>query len=421
MRVVDAKTCILLPLGRLRENEYTVIRFDVSDWLSELPDAAIGLYNQRPNETEAYPIANITVENGKVLWTVTSAELTQVGQGRCELVAIENEVVAKSAFYYTIVFDALGDNGETPEPWVDWQQQFVTLRNEAVEAAQNANPTGRVTTLDGTPLAGAAMLEAVGIPVHVSDVSQYSDYGLTETGWYIFARIRPKDNSTVTAETTVTGAAGVKMTIGAAYVDIAVKFEVAAASKSVTLNWGSYSETFVFKATDLAVRNLDYMARFYVYDISQFCTWDYALTTDTKFVAGSRYFTLNDGVYTEAIEGTDWTADADIPADTYYKHSKLTLSGMTPNVTYKLNDKLDCPLEIVVPEITDDGHGVWYEIQMNYSATFSCTLLPPTGVKVGTAQTQAQSAGINVIDLQYTDVNGVKLWTLLNTHSNIPA
>lgn len=421
MKTIDAKQCTTIALGRLGENEYTVVRFDVSAWLEELPGAVIGLYNQRPGDDTAYPVAGITVDGGIATWTVTSAELTQTGQGKCELVAIAGEVVAKSAIFNTIVFDALDGSGEAPEPWADWQQQFITLRDEAVEAAQDANPTGRVTTLDGTPLAGAAMLEAVGIPVRVTDVSQYADYGLTESGWYIFARIRPKDNATVTAETTVTGAAGVKMTIGAAYVDIAVKFEVAAASKSVTLNWGSYSETFVFKATDLAVRNLDYMARFYVYDIAEFCAWTYALTTDTKFVAGSRYFTLSDGVYTEAVEGTDWTADADIPADTYYKHSKLTLSGMTPNVTYKLNDKLDCPLEIVVPEITDDGHGAWYEIQMNYSATFSCTLLPPTGVKVGTAQTQAQTAGINVIDLQYTDVNGVKLWTLLNTHSNIPA
>ena len=47
-------------------------------------------------------------------------------------------------------------------------------------------------------------------------------------------------------------------------------------------------------------------------------------------------------------------------------------------------------------------------------------LLPPEGVKIGTAQTQAQTAGINTIDLQYTDVDDVQMWTLLNTHSNIP-
>ena len=42
------------------------------------------------------------------------------------------------------------------------------------------------------------------------------------------------------------------------------------------------------------------------------------------------------------------------------------------------------------------------------------------GVKIGTVSTQSQTAGINVIDLQYTGVGGVAMWSLLNTHSNIP-
>ena len=94
---------------------------------------------------------------------------------------------------------------------------------------------------------------------------------------------------------------------------------------------------------------------------------------------------------------------------------------MVPNVTYKLDDTVDCPIEIVLPEVADDGHGAWFEIQMRYSGSYSCTLVPPEGVKIGTAQTQAQSAGINTIDLQYTVAGAVKMWTLLNTHSNIPA
>ena len=49
------------------------------------------------------------------------------------------------------------------------------------------------------------------------------------------------------------------------------------------------------------------------------------------------------------------------------------------------------------------------------------TLLPPTGVKVGTVSTQSLTAGVNVLDLQYTGVGGVSMWSLLNTHSNIPA
>ncbi len=89
-------------------------------------------------------------------------------------------------------------------------------------------------------------------------------------------------------------------------------------------------------------------------------------------------------------------------------------------MTYRLDEMVDCPIEITLPEIADDGHGAWFEIQMRYQGSHSCTLLPPEGVKIGTAQTQAQTAGINTIDLQYTDVDDVQMWTLLNTHSNIP-
>jgi len=138
MKTIDAKQCTAIALGRLGENDYTVVRFDVSAWLEELPGAVIGLYNQRPGDADAYPIAGISVEDGIATWTVTSAELTQTGEGRCELVAIAGEVVAKSAIFRTIVFDALDGSGEAPEPWAEWQQQFITLKGEAEQAADRA-------------------------------------------------------------------------------------------------------------------------------------------------------------------------------------------------------------------------------------------------------------------------------------------
>jgi hypothetical protein len=138
MRIIDAKCNISLPLGRLGENEYTCIRFDVTKWLSEMPTAVIALYNQRPQDADAYPVDGISVRDGIVTWTVTSAELTQVGKGRCELVAIENEAVAKSAIYETAIFDALGGDGDAPEPWVSWQQTFAQMKADAEAAAQSA-------------------------------------------------------------------------------------------------------------------------------------------------------------------------------------------------------------------------------------------------------------------------------------------
>lgn len=276
----------------------------------------------------------------------------------------------------------------------------------------------KVTSLTQTPVASGQVVDSVGIPVYVDDVTDYPAYGITDTGWYSFVRITAKEGVAVSAQTTVTGADGYIATIGADHVDVAVRFGVAAQSKTVTIAWGSnYTESFVFRATDLAVRNLDYRSTFYIYDIADFAEWTWALTTDETFQDGVNYYTESGGEYTLATV----TVGDTVPANTYYVHSKLTFSGMIRNVTYRFNEMVDCPIEIVLPEVPDDGYGAWFEIQMQYSKEVSTTLLPtdPT-VVIGTATTQAQTAGINVIDLQYSGINEVKMWTLLNTHSNLP-
>ena len=40
----------------------------------------------------------------------------------------------------------------------------------------------RVSSLTNTRLAGGSVIEAIGMPIYVSDVTPYSAYGLTETG-----------------------------------------------------------------------------------------------------------------------------------------------------------------------------------------------------------------------------------------------
>lgn len=446
---------------------------------------------------------------------------------------------------------------------------------------------GRVTTLDGTALASAEIIEAAGIPVYVDDVTQYSAYGITETGWYIFARIAAKDGTRVTAGTTIEGAAGCVKTIGDDHIDVAVRFEVASMSQIVVIDWGTYTDTFVFKATDLAIRNLDYRVTFYVYDVDEFATWEYALTPDTTFV-GTEYYILENGTYVRAavkandavpsdtyyvhsyvltedatfvegktyytksgttytaaevtvgeevaantyyedkytlttdvtfvgnayytkdgdiysqaavkagvpipcyyvgepgyvlttdtvfVEGTTYytksgdeytvaevTVGAAVTANTYYvlgtvykqttdetavsgttyyaksegvyspvvfpagsvipayyKHSKVTFEGMTRNITYRCNTPIDCPMVFNLPEIEDETHGCWYEIRFQHTGSFSSTLNVPEGVKVATEHTQAETKGMNMVDLHYTSIGGLKLWRFMNTHSSIPA
>lgn len=384
--------------------------------------------------------------------------------------------------------------------WEGSKAERVAVALEGLLGPKGRKQT-RVTPLGNNPFV-TGVVEIVGIPDYINDASEYEAYNLTEKGWYIFARITPMDGSTVTQDTIVTGAAGYILNTAENCVDVAIKFEVAAMTCRVQIVWGDTSDTIYFKATDLAIRNLDYRSTFYIYDISRFVTWTFAPNTAAVFASGKKYYTETDGEYTlaEVTAGnpaiyyeqgityaltadttfqdgkTYYTKDGDnyiaaevtvgdtVTADTYYEqtytytqtedtefvdgktyytsdgttyteavvtagdpitvyyvHSKLHLEGMTRNVTYRLDEIVDAPIEIVLPVVPDDGYGCWYEIQMRFDTSYSITLLPEAeGVKIGTATTQSQTAGINIVDLQYTDVDDVQMWTLLNTHSNIP-
>jgi len=280
----------------------------------------------------------------------------------------------------------------------------------------------RVEPLEGTQLAVGPVIETIGTPEYITlekmMLPEYAKYGLIHEGWYIFARINSRGGQiALDSMPAVDGADGYVWEQGKKNnVDIAVRFGVTATSREVFIDWGSYVDVFIFKATDHGLEALDYRTTFYLYDAAPYATWQYALTTDTTFAAEKNYYTQDGDTYTLA----EVTAGAEVPADTYYQHSKLRFEGMTKNVTYAYNEIVDAPIEIVLPAIPEDGHGAWYEIQMRYNGSYSMTLLMPEGVKIGTAQTQAQTAGINTVDLQYTAVGGVKMWTLLNTHANIP-
>lgn len=155
-----------LLLGRLGENLAREIVFvdEVAAWLSEYPNAAIGLLNQRPGDTQGYPVARAVVSGGALHWTVTNTDLSAEGNGRCELVATDNGVVVKSAIYDTIILTALDGSGETPEPWEDWREYFIELKDEsegsAEAAAGSATAAGQSATQAGQSAADAGTFSA---------------------------------------------------------------------------------------------------------------------------------------------------------------------------------------------------------------------------------------------------------------------
>ena len=364
--------------------------------------------------------------------------------------------------------------------------------------------TGRISSLNDTKLAFGNVIEIAGLATYYDDVTEFSDYGLTEPGWYAFARIQAPAGVTVTTQTKVSGAAGYIIAPEENHIDVAVRFVVAALSVPVIITWDDTEETFVFKNTDLAVRNLDYRVTFYVYDSDEFAHFHFALASGS-FAAGTNYYVKQDGDYVPAevtagetvpegyyvetpaytltsdanfAEGTTYyikqgddyvranvTVGDPVAADTYYVqtteyvrtedetfeagktyyslvenayvpaevtageaipnyyvHDKLTFEGMVRNVTYNFNEVVDCPVEFILPEVTDEEHGFWFEVRCLFAGQYSMTLVPPSpDIKIATEHTQQEQKGINMINLLYTAVAGTKVWRFMNTRSTVPA
>lgn len=143
MNILTMNTSGINVLGRLGENDYTQAQFDVHAWLSEYPDGQITLLNQRCGDTDAYPVAGVSLSGSTVLWVVSDTDLSKEGVGRCELILLANGTVAKSAIYMTKVLPALDGSGEAPEPWESWQAEFAALKDEAVAAADDAEAASK--------------------------------------------------------------------------------------------------------------------------------------------------------------------------------------------------------------------------------------------------------------------------------------
>ena len=138
MITINASPMQAIRLGRVGENERQRVAFDVSALLAELPGASFTVINQGPGDAAAYPCPGVTVEGGTLYWPITSAELKQIGRGRCELIVTVGDVVAKSVIYSTQVLEALDGSGEAPEPWDSWQTEFAGMVADAQEAAAEA-------------------------------------------------------------------------------------------------------------------------------------------------------------------------------------------------------------------------------------------------------------------------------------------
>lgn len=258
----------------------------------------------------------------------------------------------------------------------------------------------------------AILIETIGAPEYVEekDLASYSDYNLTTPGWYVFARIKSKKGISITNGFSIEGVEGYKTpAVGATSVDVAVKFDVLAESQLVAINWGESTETFLFKSTDLATRNLDYRVTFYLYNIDDYTTWEYKLTTDSTFTDNQKYYTKNGSEYILA----EVTTGESIPENTYYIHSGITFKDFVKNVSYCC-DYIDCPVTIYLPEVDDENYGAWFEVQTQFDAARSITIIPSANTRVSGNGVQTPKAGINIINFQFHKPTRTWLPTITN-------
>lgn len=143
-----------LRLGRTGENLVTEVIFDIGDWQRKLGEGTVVLVNIRPEDTEPYPVS-VTIDEDKVIWTVTSTDTAQAGTGKCELQYIVDEAVAKSKIWETTIVASLDDVGETPDPESGWVADLLNTIGDMVEGS--TGETYEIATDEET----AEMLEEI--------------------------------------------------------------------------------------------------------------------------------------------------------------------------------------------------------------------------------------------------------------------
>lgn len=291
---------------------------------------------------------------------------------------------------------------------LDFSKEFELL-DDKVENNLTAN---RITPLFDSTIGNGIVVETIGTPKFISseNFSNYAQYNINTEGWYSFIRIHSKKNIVITDNFSISGTnTYIVPKKGSNYVDVAVDFGVTAESKIIVINWGEEQETFVFKATDLAIRNLDYRVTFYLYDIADYTEWEYALTTDETFVNNKKYYIKNGNNYELATV----TPEETVAENTYYNHSKVIFKNFTKNVSYCC-DYIDCPIEIYLPEVDDENYGAWFEIQTELDTARSITIIPSDNTKVSGTGVANPKAGINIINFQFHKPTKTWLPTVTN-------
>lgn len=102
----------VIMLGHVGDSNATVVQFPVADIIASFGDGGSWkLLVLRPNDSEAYEAAAVSVADGVLSWTVSAYDVEQAGNGACQLQYTVDDATKMSQKYRTSTKPSLVDGG----------------------------------------------------------------------------------------------------------------------------------------------------------------------------------------------------------------------------------------------------------------------------------------------------------------------
>lgn len=128
----------IIRLGKQGENKVLQViwRGIVPEWEEKYGTGEFQLAVRRNQDTAPY-IANIELDGGDIVWTITSAETARVGDGECELTYTVGDSIAKSQIWTITVCESLTGQEpvDPPEPAKNWVDVVIKSASDAKQSA----------------------------------------------------------------------------------------------------------------------------------------------------------------------------------------------------------------------------------------------------------------------------------------------
>lgn len=149
----------IIRLGKQGENEVLQViwRGIVPEWEEKYGAGEFQLAVRRNQDTAPY-IANIELDGGDIVWTITNAETARVGDGECELTYTVGDSIAKSQIWTITVCESLTGQEpvDPPEPAKNWVDVVIKSSSDAKQSATESAESARQSAESSTNAANSA-------------------------------------------------------------------------------------------------------------------------------------------------------------------------------------------------------------------------------------------------------------------------